>query len=95
VRAKGIDYLHIPTLGSKTAARHDLYETGDFERFAGLYLSYVRRWRVPDLKELCRLASREGVVCIMCYEADHEQCHRSIVASEAIRLRSTVHVEHI
>ncbi len=95
VTGRGISYLHVPNLGSKAAARHDLYASGDFERFAGLYLSYVRRWRLPEMKELCRLIGREGVVCILCYEADHEHCHRSIVAREAIRLRSKVQVQHI
>lgn len=95
VRASGIGYAHVPSLGSKTPARRDLYATGDFDRFAGLYLSYVRRWRISELRELCRLVAREGVICILCYEANHEQCHRSIVAREATRLDSAVSVQHI
>lgn len=95
VRANGIGYVHLPNLGSKAASRRELHATGDFERFAGFYLSYVRRWRVPELRELYRLTSREGVACILCYEADHEQCHRSIIAREATRLYSTLAVQHI
>src|SRR5207237_3004513 len=82
VRRRGIEYLHLPSLGSKTAARRELYATGDFERFAGFYLSYVRRWRIPEVRELYRLIYREGVVCILCYEADTDQCHLSLVGSE-------------
>lgn len=95
VEAAGIGYLHMPQLGSKTAARRELHETGDFDRFAGLYLSYVRRWRLAQVRELCRLADQSGAVCILCYEADHDQCHRSIVASEVARLTSRVLVQHL
>jgi len=95
VRTADIAYLHMPELGSKGAARRELYETGDFERFAGLYLRYVRRWRLAQVRQLCQLADRSGVVCILCYEADHEVCHRSIVANEAVRLKTKVFVQHL
>src|SRR5258708_7875988 len=93
----GIRYQHAPELGSPTAMRRALYETGDFDRFAGLYLAYVRRWRLDDVASLTRLVRREGTVCILCYENEASACHRHIVASEALRARggSELTVEHI
>lgn len=77
--------------------RRALYESGDFERFADLYLAYVRRWRLSAVSELLTLLTREGTACILCYESDHAACHRSIVASEVLRMASpgTVRVEHL
>jgi uncharacterized protein (DUF488 family) len=83
----GIRYEHAPQLGSPTRLRKALYESGDFERFAGLYLAFVRRWRTDDVADLARVVRREGTVCILCYESDAELCHRHIVATEALRAR--------
>jgi hypothetical protein len=62
----GIRYQHALELGSPSAMRRALYESGDFERFAGLYLAYVRRRRLDDVASLTRLVRREGTVCILC-----------------------------
>lgn len=95
--AAGIGYRHAPDLGSPGSLRRALYETGDFERFAGLYLAYVRRWRMDDVANLTRTVRREGTVCILCYESDAASCHRHIVATEALRARGGAHlvVEHL
>jgi uncharacterized protein (DUF488 family) len=93
----GIRYRHAPELGSPSTMRRALYASGDFERFAGLYLAYVRRWRLDEFASLTRLVRREGTVCILCYENDATACHRHIVASEALRARGGggLTVEHI
>ncbi len=93
----GIEYKHAPALGSPSSLRRLLYETGDFDRFAGLYLAYVRRWQMTALAGLTRLVRKNGRVCILCYETDAMSCHRHIVAAEAIRARggSRLIVEHI
>lgn len=93
----GIRYQHLPELGSPRGLRRALYASGDFERFAGLYLAYVRRWRVDDVADLARLVRREGVVCILCYEGEAERCHRHIVAAETLRAKSgrALVIEHL
>lgn len=91
----GIVYRHIPELGSKSSLRQTLWETKDFERFAGLYLAYLRRWRLGDVNVLARLVHREGVVCILCYELDADSCHRRILAEEAQRQGRRFEVLHL
>ena len=93
----GIRYQHVPELGSPSGLRRALYESGDFERFADLYLAYVRRWRTSDVADLTRIVRREGTVCILCYESDATQCHRHIVAAEAQRARggNSLSIEHL
>ncbi len=92
--AAGIAYRHVPELGSSRKLRAHLYETRDFDRFAGLYLAYVRRWRLPEVHSVAK-AARAGTVCILCYEADHALCHRGIVASEALRTHRKLEVLHL
>jgi len=93
----GIRYEHMPELGSPSSLRRALHETGDFDRFADLFLAYVRRWRTGDVAGLTRLVRREGTVCILCYESDAAQCHRRILATEAVRVRGgrALIVQHI
>jgi uncharacterized protein (DUF488 family) len=93
----GIRYQHAPELGSPSSLRRALYESGDFDRFADLYLAYVRRWRTDDVADLTRAVRREGRLCILCYESDARLCHRGIVASEVLRARGGkgLLVEHI
>lgn len=94
VRA-GIAYRHIPELGSSRKLRVHLYETRDFDRFAGYYLAYVRRWRLAEVRSVARAARIEGTVCILCYESDHARCHRGIVAAEALRTHRQLEVLHL
>lgn len=91
----GIRYRHVPSLGSSRHLRAHLYETGDFDRFAGFYLGYVRRWRRKDVRDIAAAARREGTVAILCYEADHELCHRGIVAAELLRTHRQLQVLHL
>lgn len=93
----GVRYQHAPALGSPSSLRRTLYESGDFERFADLYLAFVRRWRTDDVAGLTRLVRREGSVCILCYEHDAMVCHRHIVATEALRARGggALVIEHL
>ena len=91
----GIEYQHLPALGSSQRLREHLYQTGDFERFRGLYLAYVRRWRRAEVRALARAARREGTICILCYESDAASCHRGIVAAEALRTHGKLEILHL
>lgn len=91
----GIGYEHVPNLGSSPALRAHLYETNDFDRFAGFYLAYVRRWRVSEVRAVANAARREGTIAILCYESDHSACHRGIVAAEALRTHRQLEILHL
>ena len=93
--AAGIAYRHLPELGSSRRLREHLHETHDFDRFAGLYLAYVRRWRQSEVRALATTVRREGTVCILCYESDPASCHRGIVAAEALRTHRKLEILHL
>lgn len=80
LRRRGIEYLHVPELGSPRALRHGLRETGDFMAFTRGYLLYLkqRREHIHLLKDL---AYRQ-TCCLLCFEKNYDVCHRKFVAHE-------------
>jgi uncharacterized protein (DUF488 family) len=90
----GIEYLHLPSLGTprdgRIAARAG--RTGDFRR---IMRSQLRS--TSGREGLATLAEKVGSgrrVCLLCLEADPEQCHRSIVA-EALGQMVPIRVRHL
>ena len=79
VRAAGLDYLHMPTLGDPKAGR-DAARAGNFEQFREIYrtvlLSKEAQLAISDLKNLA-VQSR---ICLMCFERDQRNCHRKMVS---------------
>lgn len=75
--AFGIAYRHERQLGSPKAIRHRLHEDGNYKRFFRDFDRHLgQQW---DLLEA--LAQElKGNVALMCYERDHEGCHRRSVA---------------
>jgi uncharacterized protein (DUF488 family) len=80
---KGIKYLNIPELGAGKELR-ETHRNGEFKAFARDYRRAVlvnRRRRVARLAE--KVAARR--VCLLCYEANPEECHRSLLANAVVR----------
>ena len=77
---KGIDYLHIRELGSPRALRHELRETKDFTAFTRGYLLYMKK-QTEHVKKVKNLAY-EKTCCLLCFEKNHDECHRKFVALE-------------
>jgi uncharacterized protein (DUF488 family) len=75
----GIAYQGWPGLGSTESQRDNLKQTGDFAKFAGNFRTYMLKRGKSDLDELAAIAKRKSVA-LLCYERQHEECHRSIVA---------------
>lgn len=86
-RENGINYIHERSLGTPESIMADLRATGvyDWDSYKKHLLS-----ETEGLDRAVSLAS-EQVVCLMCYEAKAETCHRQIIASEiASRLKLNV-----
>jgi uncharacterized protein (DUF488 family) len=77
---EGIEYRSLRALGAPRAVRHRLHEDGDYTAFFAAYSEHMRR-QAGAIEELSSLLS-EVAICLMCYEADPRQCHRSAIASE-------------
>ena len=91
---RGIAYLHLKGLGTpkegRLAARSGQYDE--------LHRIFARHLKTPqakeELDELSALVKKAGPVCLLCYERDHQHCHRQWIA-EIIEDRDGVKVENL
>jgi len=90
----GIAYLHLQKLGTPTEGR-EAARAGDIE---ALWRIYDKHIKTPEAREaLDELASivRSGQrICLLCYERDPEQCHRSRIAA-LMRKRTRAKIENL
>jgi uncharacterized protein (DUF488 family) len=79
----GIEYVHLPQLGSPTAIRHEYRRTGDFEKFRAEYSAYAATQATAISTVAGLLRRRRGA--LLCFEVDSESCHRGILSSRLRR----------
>ena len=76
-----IAYLHLQKLGTPTEDRQAA-RTGDVEKLWRIYDTHLK---TPDAKEamaeLLALVRSGKRVCLLCFERDPAQCHRSRIAA--------------
>lgn len=78
--AARIAYVHLPSLGVPKLVRERYHTDKNWEAFSTAYRDAIRARRVsPDLRAIARQAQASRCT-LMCFEADHRVCHRSIVA---------------
>ncbi len=92
--ARGISYLHLRGLGTpkdgRLAAR-----SGDMKALERIYAKHLKTPQAKEeLDELSSLVMKSGPVCILCYERDHQHCHRKWIA-EIIEERDGVKIENL
>ena len=80
VTAAGVKYVHLRDLGAPREVRHKLRATGDWDEYCLGYQAHLEQQDVA-LAAVAELASEENV-CLMCFEADYRECHRSLIADE-------------
>ncbi|MBL7131144.1 MAG: DUF488 domain-containing protein [Candidatus Omnitrophica bacterium] len=79
-----IDYVHIKALGSPTHLRKKVYQDKDFDYFFEKYDEYLETCR-KELEELYEIIN-EKLSCLLCFEKEHTNCHRSAVANRVSRI---------
>lgn len=77
----GIEYTHIPAFGCPKPIRDQYKADGDWSAYVR---KFERHLAAQDeaVKQLAVLVAR-GRACLICFEADHNRCHRSLVARAA------------
>lgn len=91
---RGISYLHLRGLGTpkdgRLAAR-----SGDMKALERIYAKHLNTPQAKEeLDELSSLVLKAGPVCVLCYERDHQHCHRKWIA-EIIEARDSVKIENL
>lgn len=89
--ACGIDYVHEPSLGNPRSNRD-----GFREGLAASREAYERHLLVNGADALERVATllKDRTVGLLCFEAAHQECHRSIVATHLLLRDPLVEVIH-
>ena len=91
---RGIAYLHLRGLGTPKDGR-EAARSGQFELLHKIYAKHLKTTQAKEeLDELSALVRQSGPVCILCYERDHQHCHRQWIA-EIIEGRDGVRIENL
>lgn len=83
----GVQYVHLPKLGNPRDNREGFAATGEARRAA--HARYTDEVLVSGdaraaLRRLAELAT-DGLIVVLCFEADESCCHRSLVLDELRR----------
>jgi uncharacterized protein (DUF488 family) len=91
---RGISYLHLRGLGTPKDGR-EAARSGDMKALTKIYGAHLKTPQAKEeMDELAALVKKSGPVCILCYERDHEVCHRRFIA-EIIEDREGVKIENL
>jgi uncharacterized protein (DUF488 family) len=88
----GLHYFHAPALGCPREIRNQYRVDGDWSA----YRKGFKRYLVKQTVALDQLALKadDGLVCLVCFEADYRFCHRTIVA-DAVAASGRLTVQHL
>jgi uncharacterized protein (DUF488 family) len=91
---RGIAYLHLRGLGTPKDGR-EAARSGKYDVLQKIYTKHLKTAQArEELDELSALVKKSGPVCILCYERDHQHCHRRWIA-EIIEDRDGVRIENL
>lgn len=79
LRAHRIEYVHLKGLGDPKEGR-EAARAGNYALFEKIFGKHMRSDDATEALEVAAALIREKRACLMCYEADYERCHRTIVA---------------
>lgn len=88
----GIEYIHIRALGAPKSVRHRMKETGNWDEYCLGYSQHLQCC-TTELEQV-ELLARNQAVCLMCFEANYLECHRSLISNhlEGRGLGRTTHL---
>lgn len=76
----GIEYVHLRGLGDPKEGR-EAARAGNYTLFEVIFGRHMRSDMAARDLETASSLVRDHRACLMCFEADYEKCHRSIVAA--------------
>lgn len=79
----GIDYLHLKALGNPKHNR-EAFWTGRVADGCQLFDDLLRSPEPQAALETIARLTAKRVVAVLCFERDHERCHRQVVTSRVI-----------
>jgi uncharacterized protein (DUF488 family) len=89
----GIEYLHFKPLGCPKPIRDRLKRDGRWQNYVRDFSQHLAQ-QAESLIELIELA-QHNEICLLCFEADYQRCHRSLVAKAAQQRCHSLDISHI
>jgi len=84
--ALGIEYLHFPDVGIKSALRRELNSQDDYNDLFEQYKVQTLMKTVSTQEKILDLIAEKERLAITCFEADICQCHRKHLAEAIVKL---------
>lgn len=84
--AIGVRYLHVPQLGIESGKRQALRTQDDYDRLFDEYERTTLSENAPSLTMIREIIEDGNRVCLLCFERDPRQCHRTRVAQAIVSL---------
>lgn len=81
-----IGYAHFPELGIDTDKRKDLHTGNDYKKLFTEYADSIVAQTNESISAVYELLKSHRRIALTCFEADHERCHRSVVAQKVVEL---------
>lgn len=89
----GIEYLHLQALGTPKEGRLAV-RAGHPEQMHAIYRAHVKGDRPQAELAQAIAAARGQRACLLCFERDHRDCHRTLVA-EMIQAETGQKIVHL
>jgi len=81
LKTAGIAYSHVPVFGCPKPIRNQYKLDGNWKRYEKAFSTYLAT-QTTAVAELAKF-SKTSNACLVCFEADFNFCHRSLVARAA------------
>ncbi|MCK1317150.1 DUF488 domain-containing protein [Bradyrhizobium sp. 23] len=88
----GIQYVHSIGVGCPKPVRDRYKADGDWAAYTAGFKKYLKG-RTDDVAQIAAIA-KSASTCLVCFEEDHERCHRKFVADAAAAVGG-LHVVHL
>lgn len=92
LNSSGLEYVHLSALGCPRLVRDQYKKDGSWQKYSIGFNEYINS-QTDALSELVSLA-KDSNCALLCFEADYNFCHRSLVANAVSKLHQ-VDVKHI
>lgn len=79
LQQNNINYIHFQRLGTPWELRNRFKKDGDYEAFFEEYKEYLMNQK--NWLDYLRGLIDKTTCCLMCFEKDHQECHRQIISS--------------
>lgn len=90
-----IFYIHIPELGIESDKRKDLHDLSDYNKLFTDYEKTTLAGAGKYLLQINQLLSSYKRICLMCFEADPDMCHRTRILRKLIKDKTIKNYEDL